>query len=91
VKDFTIDTLVIEEDREAHIAKHTITTEEVLEVLTSDYVYIAGREARWLLIGKTGDQRFLQLSSGSARRKQPSGLSLRDHHARAREVFMLNL
>jgi uncharacterized DUF497 family protein len=74
VKDFTIDILVIEEDREAHITKHAITIDEVLEVLTSDYLYIAGREARWLLIGKTGDQRFLTIVVGQRPQKATVGL-----------------
>jgi uncharacterized DUF497 family protein len=74
VKDFTIETLIIEEGREAHIAKHAITIDEVLEVLTSDYVYITGREARWLLIGKTGDQRFLTIVVGERPQKATVGL-----------------
>jgi uncharacterized DUF497 family protein len=74
VKDFAIDTLVIEEDREAHIAKHAITIDEVLEVLTSDYVYIVGREGRLLLIGKTGDHRFLTIVVGQRLQEATVGL-----------------
>jgi hypothetical protein len=50
VKDVIVETLIIEEDRPGHIAKHNIIIDEVLEVLTGDYVYIAGRENRWLII-----------------------------------------
>ena len=32
VKDVIVDTLIIEEDRPAHIAKHNIIIDEVLEV-----------------------------------------------------------
>jgi hypothetical protein len=39
VKEVIVDTLIIEEDRPAHIAKHHIIIDEVLEVLTGDYVY----------------------------------------------------
>jgi len=53
VKDLIVDTLIIEDDRPVHIAKHNITIDEVLEVLISDYTYISGRDNRWLLIGKT--------------------------------------
>jgi single stranded DNA-binding protein len=35
VKEIIVDTLIIEEDRPAHIAKHNIIIDEVLEVLTS--------------------------------------------------------
>jgi hypothetical protein len=34
VKDVIVDTLIIEEDRPDHIAKHNIIIDEVLEVLT---------------------------------------------------------
>jgi uncharacterized DUF497 family protein len=64
VNDLVIETLIIEDDREAHIAKHTISINEVLEVLTGDYVYIAGREERWLVIGKTAADRFLTVVIG---------------------------
>jgi hypothetical protein len=39
VKEVIVETLIIEEDRPAHIAKHNIIIDEVLEVLTGDYVY----------------------------------------------------
>lgn len=64
MEDFIIDTLIIEEDRPAHIAKHNITIGEVVEVLTGDYVYIAGREKRWLIIGKTARKQFLTVVLG---------------------------
>jgi hypothetical protein len=64
VKDVIVDTLIIEEDRPAHIAKHNIIIGEVLEVLTGNYVYIAGRENRWLVIGKTAKKVFLTIVLG---------------------------
>jgi uncharacterized DUF497 family protein len=74
VKDLIIETLIIEDDREAHIAKHAITINEVLEVVTSDYVYIASREERWLLIGKTEAGRFLTIVVGERPEKHTVGL-----------------
>src|SRR5688500_9399093 len=64
VKELLIDTLIIEEDRPVHIAKHFVTIDEVIEVLTGDYAYIAGRENRWLVIGKTAREVFLTIGKG---------------------------
>jgi uncharacterized DUF497 family protein len=64
VKDLIVDTLVIEEDRPAHIAKHNVSIDEVVEVLTGDYVYFPGRENRWLVIGKTEKQVVLTIVLG---------------------------
>ncbi len=74
VKDFSIDTLIIEEDRPAHIAKHNITINEVVEVLTGDYVFIAGREKRWLIIGKTARKQFLTIVLGERPETNTYGL-----------------
>jgi uncharacterized DUF497 family protein len=74
VKDLIIETLVIEDDREAHIAKHDISINEVLEVLTGDYVYIARREERWLVIGKTATDRFLTVVIGNRIEEYTFGL-----------------
>ena len=74
MKDLIIDTLVIEEDREAHIAKHNITITEVLEILTGNYVFIAGREERWLLIGNTDNKRFLTIVVGARPEQNTVGL-----------------
>jgi uncharacterized DUF497 family protein len=74
VKDVIVDTLIIEEDRPAHIAKHNIIIDEVLEVLTGDYVYIAGRENRWLIIGKTARNLFLTVVLGERPEENTYGL-----------------
>jgi uncharacterized DUF497 family protein len=74
VKDVIVDTLIIEEDRPDHIAKHNIIIDEVLEVLTGDYVYIAGRENRWLVIGKTARKVFLTIVIGERSEKNTYGL-----------------
>jgi uncharacterized DUF497 family protein len=69
VEDLLIETLIIEEYRPAHIAKHGITLAEVFEVIEQNYVYIKGREDRWILIGKTTKERFLTIVVGQ--RKEP--------------------
>jgi uncharacterized DUF497 family protein len=74
VEDVIVDTLIIEEDRPLHIAKHSITIDEVLEVLTGDYVYIAGRDNRWLIIGKTARKVFLTIVLGERPEQNTYGL-----------------
>ncbi len=63
-KDVIVETLVIEEDRKEHIAKHKVTIDEVIEIVSGDYVYIQGKLERWLLIGKTKKERFLSIVIG---------------------------
>ncbi len=74
VKEVIVDTLIIEEDRPTHIAKHNIIIDEVLEVLTGDYVFIAGRENRWLIIGKTARKVFLTIVLGERPEENTYGL-----------------
>jgi len=74
VKDPIIKTLVIETDREEHIAKHKISINEVMEIISGDYVYIKGKLERWLLIGKTKQERFLTIVVGERERKNTYGL-----------------
>ena len=74
MKDLTVDTLIIEDDRPVHIAKHNITIDEVLEVLISDYTYISGRDNRWLLIGKTVKKRFITIILGERSQRNTYGL-----------------
>jgi uncharacterized DUF497 family protein len=74
VKEVIVDTLIIEEDRPAHIAKHNIIIDEVLEVLTGDYIYIAGRENRRLVIGKTARKVFLTIVIGEWSKENTYGL-----------------
>src|SRR5579859_2622248 len=72
-KEIVIETLIIESDREEHIAKHAITIAEVLEVVSGDYVYIEGKLERWLLIGKTKQERFLTIVIGERKEKNVYG------------------
>ena len=74
VKEVIVETLIIEEDRPDHIAKHNIIIDEVLEVLTGDYVYFAGWENRWLIIGKTDTKVFLTIVLGERPEENTSGL-----------------
>ena len=74
MKDVIIDVLIIEEDRPAHIAKHNIIIDEVLEVLIDDYVYFSGRENRWLVIGKTAKKVLLTIVLGERRQENTYGL-----------------
>jgi len=74
VKDFAIETLVIESDREDHILKHEVEINEVMEIVSGDYVYIKGKFERWLLIGKTKKERFLTIVVGERNNKNTYGL-----------------
>lgn len=67
-----IDELIIEEDRPEHIAKHKVTIKEVKEIVEGDYVYIQGKQARWLLIGKTKKKRFLTIVVGERSKNKES-------------------
>lgn len=51
--DLVITTLVVDEHRIAHIARHGVTLTEVHEIISGDYAYIGSREDRWLVIGRT--------------------------------------
>lgn len=73
MEDLLIETLIIEEDRPAHIAKHGISLDEVFEVIEQNYVYIKGREDRWLLIGKTRKERFLTIVIGQRDERRTFG------------------
>ncbi|HEX8931920.1 MAG TPA: hypothetical protein VF810_02070, partial [Patescibacteria group bacterium] len=64
VKDIVIETLIIEADREEHIAKHNVKIDEVLEIVSGNYVYLQGKLGRWLLIGKTKNEKFLTIVVG---------------------------
>ena len=87
VKDVIVETLIIEEDRPDHIAKHNIIIDEVLEVLTGDYVYIAGRENRWLIIGKTAREVFLTIVLGERLEENTYGLITARPARRAERSF----
>lgn len=72
--DLIIKELIIEEDRLVHIAKHNIKIEEVLEIVSGDYLFINGKLGRWLLIGKTKKKRFLTVVVGERAQKNTYGL-----------------
>lgn len=74
VKDLQIDTLIIQEDRPAHISKHQVTIDEVFEVIAGDYVYIQAKLGRWQLIGKTKKRRFLAIIVGERSANNTFGL-----------------
>lgn len=72
--DVKIDELVVEEDRPAHIAKHKVKIEEVLEAISGDYLVIKGKLGRSLLIGKTTNQRLITIVVGARRGVNKYGL-----------------
>lgn len=72
--DVKIDKLIVEEDRPEHIARHNVTEKEVKEVISAKYVFIKGREDKWLLIGKTKTNRFLTIVVGERKQKGVFGL-----------------
>lgn len=73
-KDLVVKKLIIETGREEHIAKHDIKIDEVLEIISGDYVYIQGKFGRWLLIGKTKIDRFLTVVVGERKGTNTYGL-----------------
>lgn len=72
--DMVIEELIIESDREEHIARHKIIIEEVSEIISGNYVYIKGKLQRWLLIGKTKKGRYLTVIVGIRKKKNTYGL-----------------
>lgn len=68
-----IEILIIEPDREEHITKHAVTIDEVLEVVSGDYIYIKGKLERLLLIGKTKKERWLTIVIGERAKKNVFG------------------
>jgi uncharacterized DUF497 family protein len=72
--DLVVETLVVDDHRIEHIARHQVTIDEVLEIVSGDFVYIQGHHERWLLIGKTNTGRFLTVVLGT--RDGPSAYGL---------------
>ena len=72
--DFVIHTLVVDEHRLEHIARHGVTIEEVMEIVSGDYVHIQGHHDRWLLIGQTSQGRFLTIVVGARTQSRTFGL-----------------
>lgn len=85
--DINVDTLIIEEDRPEHIAKHGVTIKEVLEIVSQDYVYIEGKHGRWLLIGKTKKERFLTVVVGLRQKENTYGLVTARSSSRTERSF----
>jgi uncharacterized DUF497 family protein len=74
IKNIIIRELIVEEDRPAHIARHSITLSEVLEVLDGDFVFQSGKFDRWLLTGTTSAGRFLTIVLGQRAEEHVYGL-----------------
>ncbi len=72
--DIIIEELIIEDDRESHIAKHDVTIKDVLEVVERDYVFIQGKHERWILIGATKKRKMLSIVVGARNHKNTYGL-----------------
>ena len=53
--------LIIEEDREDHIARHGVTLGDVYEVVDGRHLAVRSREGRLLLIGQTRGGRYLSI------------------------------
>lgn len=62
--DIIIDELIYEDDRPAHIARHGVAIDEVIEVLLGNYVYIKQPSERLMLIGITAKDKYLTVILG---------------------------
>jgi uncharacterized DUF497 family protein len=91
VEDLIIEILIIEEDRPEHIAKHSVTLDEVFEVIERNYVYIKGREDRWLVIGKTTKRRFLTIVIGEREEAHTFGLVTARSSRKEEKSFYIEL
>ena len=69
-----IDTLVVDQHRIEHIARHEVTLDEVMEIVSGDYAYIQGHHERWLVIGKTSQGRALTVVVGARPQQNAHGL-----------------
>ncbi len=72
--DLEIEELIVEEDRPEHIARHKVKIEEVLEIISGDFVFIQGKYQRWQVIGKTKKARYLSIFIGERPKKKIYGL-----------------
>lgn len=71
---FRIGFLVVEQNRSGHIARHQVEIKEVLEIVSGNYIFIKGREDKWLLVGKTKKKRYLTVVVGERKQKNTYGL-----------------
>ena len=86
--DIVIDELIVEEDREKHIAKHDVSLKEVKELIEDEYVFIEGKHGRWILIGPTKKERILAVVVGARIKKNVYGLvTARVAHKKERKFY----
>src|SRR3954447_3626779 len=64
ISELVIEYWIIEEDRTTHIARHDVTIDEVLAVLTAQSITVSGRDGRYVIIGTNGKQRYLAVIIG---------------------------
>jgi uncharacterized DUF497 family protein len=72
--ELSIERLVIEEDRPAHIARHRVTIDAVIAVLIGDFVAVPGRDGRYVVIGKDEEAWFLAVIVGTRTERGTVGL-----------------
>lgn len=85
--DVVIDEFIIEKDRPEHISKHGISVEEVLEVITGDYLVLEGKLDKSLLVGKTTKGRLITIVVGIRSGKNRYGL-VTARHAKKKEELL---
>lgn len=86
--DLVIDTLAIEEDRPAHIARHGVTVDDVLGVLAGDYISVQGKHGRYLIVGATEQGRVLAIVVGERAEQGTYGLvTARPAHRTERALY----
>lgn len=85
--DVVIDEFIIEKDRPEHISKHGISIEEVLEVITSDYLILEGKLDKSLLVGKTSKGRLITIVVGVRGGKNRYGLVTARHTKKKEELL----
>jgi uncharacterized DUF497 family protein len=86
--EFLIERLAFEEDRPAHIARHGVTVDDVLEVLAGDYIAVQAKHRRYLVIGATEQGRFLAIVVGERAEPGTYGLiTARPAHRTERALY----
>jgi uncharacterized DUF497 family protein len=53
--------IIVEPEREEHIARHNVSVEEVEEVIEGNYQVTRARQGRYRLIGHTASGRYLTI------------------------------
>jgi uncharacterized DUF497 family protein len=85
---FVVQSSVIEEDRPAHIDRHGVTIDEVLEALTGDYIVGQGKHDRYIVIAQTRQARFLAIVVGARDEPGTYGLiTARPAHRSERRAY----